>query len=198
VRYFLITLLAVWVLGCIPDSDHPLTAPGKEPADPAILGTWFWKDKNETGYIHIGLDEKSRRLTLTMVDFDEDGAMETSVYSGHTSFLEENKYLNLKWAHPPQDELTGYIFVKYAVGADALGIALMDSEAVEKAIKDGALEGRLKKDKWFFSVHITEGQKMLQSFVRKHDKRLFPEMKYMKKLTLQNPLSMRTGRQPPG
>ena len=185
-RYFLITLLTIFVLGCVPDSDNPLTDSNKEQIDSSILGTWFWKDENESGFIHIGRDEKSKLLTLIMVDFDRDEEVEASEFSGHTSLLEENKYLNLKWVHPPQAEITGYIFVKYVVSSSSLGIALMDSEIVEKAIKNGSLKGKLKKDKWSFSVHITEGQKKLQGFIRQKDKELFPEMKYLQKLKLPN------------
>ena len=193
-RYFLITVLAIFVLGCVPESDNPLTNPDKEHIDASILGTWLWKDENESGFIHIGLDEKNKLLRLIMVDFDRDKELEVSEFSGHTSLLKGNKYLNLKWVRPAHAEIPGYIFVKYEVRSDSLGIALMDNEVVEKAIKDGSLKGNLKKDQWSFSVHITEGQKKLQGFIRQEDKGLFPEMKYLQKLHPLNQPSRRTGK----
>ena len=95
-RYFLITFSIIFVLGCVPYSDNPLTTPGKEQIDSAIFGTWFWKDDNESGYIHIGPDKKSKLLRLLMLEFDRNGELAVSEFSGHTSSLEGSRYLNLK------------------------------------------------------------------------------------------------------
>jgi len=185
-RYFSILLSVVFVLGCVPYSDNPLTAPNKEQLDSSILGTWFWKDENESGYVHIGLDEESKLLRLIMLEIDRDGELEASEFSGHTSSLEGNKYLNLKWVHPEQDEIIGYMFVKYTASTDSLGLALMDSEVAEKAINIGSLKGQVKKGNWSSSVHIKEGQKELQEFIVRKDKELFPEMKHLRRLELPN------------
>ncbi|MFH0730279.1 MAG: hypothetical protein V2B19_28550 [Pseudomonadota bacterium] len=40
--------LAAVVSGCIPYSDHPLTAPDTDGPDPAILGSWGVHDDGET------------------------------------------------------------------------------------------------------------------------------------------------------
>ncbi len=178
-RYLSLLLFAFLIVGCVPDSEAPLTDPNKEQIDVSILGTWLWKDKSESGFIHIGLDKKSKLLRLIMVDFDRDEEMEASEFLGHTSLLEENRYLNLKWVHPPQDHIHGYIFVKYEVGSETLGIALMDGKVVEKAMESSSLKGKLEKDKLSYSIHITEDQKKLQGFVRRNDKALFPEMNYL-------------------
>ncbi len=53
-RYFLTALIAISLLSCVPYSDNPLTPPGDKNIDSSILGTWFWKDENESGYIHKG------------------------------------------------------------------------------------------------------------------------------------------------
>ncbi len=185
-RYLLITLLIIFVAGCVPSSDKPLTDPGKEQIDASILGTWYWTDENETGYIHIGLDEKSRLLRVMMLDFNKDGELEVSEFAGHTSSLQGNHYLNLKWLRPAQEGITGYMFVKYTVRPDSLGIAIMNSEVAEKAIKEKVLKGIVEKAKWFSSVRITAGQKKLQEFILRKDKELFPEMKFMLKLILPN------------
>ena len=50
-RYFLILFSIFFVLGCVPYSDNPLTAPNKEELDSSMLGTWFWKEENEFGCI---------------------------------------------------------------------------------------------------------------------------------------------------
>ena len=185
-RYFLIFFSIVLVLGCVPYSDHPITSPDKKHLDSSILGTWFWKDKDESGYIHIGLDEKSKLLRLMMLEFDRHGELEASEFSGHTSSLNGNKYLNLKWLRPVQKEITGYIFLKYVVSSDSLCIAFMDSDVAEKAINDKSLRGKVENDKGSLSVHITEGQKKLQDFIIQKDKELFSEVKCLPKLKLPN------------
>jgi len=74
VRYFFVAILVVSLLGCVPYSDNPLTNPSEQSIDSSILGTWFWKDGAETGYLHIGIiDEESKLLRLIMLDFDKDG-----------------------------------------------------------------------------------------------------------------------------
>ena len=183
-RYLLILFSIVFVLGCVPYSDNPLSAPNKEELDSSILGTWFWNDENESGYIHIGLDEESELLRLMMVDFDRDGELEASEFSGHTSSLNGNKYLNLKWVRPVKDEVREYMFLKYTVSLHLLCIALMDKGVVEKAINNGSLKGEVKYDKWSSSVHITEGQNKLQEFILQKDKELFSEIKCLPKLKL--------------
>ena len=191
-RYFLITFSIIFVLGCVPYSDNPLTTPGKEQIDSAIFGTWFWKEDNESGYIHIGPDKKSKLLRLLMLEFDRDGELEVSEFSGHTSSLEGSRYLNLKWVRPAQGDITGYMFIKYRVSSGSLGIALMDSKVAEKAIKKGLLKGEVKKSDWSSSVRITEGQEKLQKFILRKDNELFPEMKYLQKLELPNKRSEQT------
>lgn len=193
-RYFLIALVIMFTMGCVFDSENPLTDPNKEQIDTSLLGTWFWVDEKEHGFIHIGLNEKSHLLRVLMVDFDKDRELEASEFIGHTSLLEGKKYLNLKWVYPPQKDVSGYIFVKYTVSSDSLGIALIDSDAAEKAIKNGALIGRLKTDKWSYPVHVTEGQKKLRDFIIRNDKELFPEMKYLQKLELPKKSPKRTGK----
>ena len=121
-----------------------------------------------------------------MLEFERGGEIEVSEFSGHTSSLEGNRYLNLKWVHPAQDEITGYMLIKYVVNPRSLGIALMDSKVIESAIKKGSLKGRVEKDHASSSVNITEGQEKLQKFILRKDKELFPEMKYVKKLELHN------------
>lgn len=184
-RYFWVAIIAISLMGCVPYSDHPLTDPGRKNIDASILGTWFWKDDNESGYVHIGIDEKSKLLRLMMLDFDKDGELEVSEFSGHSSALENNKYLNLKWAQPA-DALAGYIFVKYNVSQKRLGISIMNTDVVEKAIHNGLLSGSVKKGKWSSSIQITEGQKKLQQFILRSDKALFPEIKYLPRLQLPN------------
>jgi len=183
-RYFMILLSMLFLSGCIPYSDHALTEPDKEQIDPSVLGTWFWKDKDESGYIHIGLDKETKLIRLIMIEMKKAGRLKSTELSGHTSSLAGNNYLNLRWVHPEDDKSTGYMFMKYSVTSDGLGLGFMNGEVVGKAIEAGSLKGKVEKGKWLSSVYITQKQKMLQKFIIKNDRALFPEMKYLPKLKL--------------
>ncbi|GMQ97389.1 MAG: hypothetical protein BMS9Abin15_1106 [Gammaproteobacteria bacterium] len=185
-RYFLLTFLILLLLGCVPGSDNPLTDPDKEKIDLSLLGTWYWKDENESGYIHIGLDEKTKLLRIIMSEFNKDGNLKSSELYGHTSSLQGNNYLNLRWVRQEQAENAGYLFIKYTVGPDSLGIALMNNGMVKEAIKAGSLKGKINEGRWSSSAYITEDQSKLRKFVLRNDKELFPEMKYLPRLKLPN------------
>ena len=174
----------LFLSGCIPYADHTLTEPDKKQIDPSVLGTWFWKDKDESGYIHIGLDKETKLIRLIMIEMKKDGRLKSTELTGHTSSLAGNTYLNLKWKHPEDSKSTGYMFMKYSVTSDGLGLGFMNGEVVEKVIEAGALKGKVEKGKWLSSVYITQGGKKLQKFILKNDKTLFPEMKYLPRLKL--------------
>lgn len=180
-RYLLPILMVVSLLGCVPYSDNPLTDPSEQVLDSSISGSWFWKEDNESGYVHIGLDKESNLLRVVMLEFDKNGELNVSEFSGHTSSWEDNKYLNLRWVCPA-DENPGYLLVKYQVRDERLGISLMDGSVAEKAIKDGLLKGEVGDDDRSWSIHITEEQGKWQQFIGRNDKELFREMVYLRRL----------------
>lgn len=183
VLLIVVSIMAFSLFGCIPHSDHPLTKPGAQQIDASIFGTWFWRDNNDSGYIHIGVDDKTKLLRLMMVGLESDGEMEVLELTGHTTALKGNTYLNLKWVRPA-DEVSGYIFVKYDVKDGFLGISFMDSDVVEKAIKNKALNGAIEEGELLPSIHITDAGVKLQRFFLDNDKALFVDTKYLPGLTL--------------
>lgn len=193
-RYLITIFLICFALSCVPYSEHPLTDPDPGKIDLSILGTWFWKDENESGFVHIGLDEKSKLLRLIMVDIDKDGELEVSEYFGHTSYLDGKNYLNLKQVSPQELKPQGFIFVKYILKKNAFGVAIMNSDGIVKAIEDGTLKGKVEKSKMDYSIFITEEQAKLQQFIIKNDRLLFPEINYLTKLELQNNISHEKGK----
>lgn len=184
-RYLLPILMFVSLLGCVPYSDNPLTDPSEQALDSSIYGSWFWKDENESGYVHIGLDKESHLLRVVMLEFDRNGELNVSEFSAHTSSLEDKAYLNLRWIRPA-DENPGYLLVKYQVRDERLGISLMDGSAAEKAIKEGLLKGKVGDDNWAGSIQITEEQGKWQQFVGRNDKELFRETVYLHRLWISN------------
>ena len=183
-RFLLTTILIIFTQGCIPHSDKPLTDPEQETIDAAIMGTWFWNEEGETGYVHIGFDDESKLLRVIMLDTDRENRLDESEFLGHTSSIDGNRYLNLKYVRPAQTEITGYLFIKYTADANALGIAIMDRKLTETMIINGSLKGQVNQNDMFAPVHITDDQIQLQEFVRQNDKELFTEMKYLQKLYL--------------
>ena len=163
--------------GCIPQSDNPLTDPRKQPIDASLFGTWFWRDNNEIGYLHFGLDQASNLLRVMMIVLKGNGNLEVSEFTGHTSALGHSKYLNLKQVRPVSN-ITGYIFVKYKVMDNSLGISLPTSEVYEQAIKNGLLNGIIEKG----IFRISENPQGLRRFIIKNDKDLFKDMKYLQRV----------------
>jgi len=190
-RYLAIVVMVIFLGGCVPYSDNPLADPNSEKIDTAILGTWFWNEENDSGFIHIGLNKESKLLRMIMIEHDKDGTIDVSEFNGHTSSLGNNKYLNLKWVRP-SDEPKGYLLIKYSTEGESLAISLLNAKVVENAIKEGSLKGTVGKGKDACSLSITEEQKKLQQFVLKHDKELFQEKSNLNRLNLLQPNSKGT------
>ncbi len=190
-RYLAIVVMVIFLGGCVPYSDNPLTDPNSEKIDTAILGTWFWNEENDSGFIHIGLNKESKLLRMIMIEHNKDGTIDVSEFNGHTSSLGNNKYLNLKWVRP-SDEPKGYLLIKYSTEGESLAISLLNAKVVENAIKEGSLKGTVGKGKDAYSLSITEEQKKLQQFVLKHDKELFQEKSNLNRLNLLQPNSKGT------
>ena len=176
-------LVLLWASSCVPYSDNPLTAPGVQDIDKSICGTWFWRDGDEQGYVHIGLDDESKLLRIVMLELGKGGQLDLSEYSAHTSLLGNNRYLNLKPLRAAGSD-NGYIFVKYATSAEFLDISLMDINFVEKAVRDGLIKGALSEKAMYSSAHITDTSRNLQSFFLKYDRDMFKEKKRLHKLNL--------------
>lgn len=184
-RYLILGWLLIFSAGCIPYSDNPLTDPSPEGLDKEIMGTWFWQENGERGFLHIGQDEETKLLRLVMVDFHEDGKMNVTELSGHTSFLGGKKYLNLKWLRPAEEMVPGYVFYKYEVKDKKLGLAfLINSGVLDQAIKDKSLRGEIPTDKDKAATHITASQQELRQYIIQHEKELFEEMIFISRLEL--------------
>lgn len=180
-------LKGVWLVailtGCIAYSDHPLTPPDKAGPDKAILGSWFVLDDRDHLFLNIGIDEKTKGLRVVMVEYGKEGEVKTSELVGHTSRLEDKTYLNLRWDRP-EEPGSGYLFIKYEIAGDRLGIGVIRYDAVKDAIRSGAVQGIIKEDKDSESVRLTESSEKLGAYVVKHDAALFEELNWMNRVAL--------------
>ncbi len=169
------------LLGCIPYSEKPLSMPGQEGLDKRLYGSWWWKEGNEIGFLLFGLDDKSTLMRIMMVGIGKDDELDYSVFSAHRTRIGENDYLNVKQIDP-KDESSGYMFVKYRVTEDSLGISIIGSKTMEKAVETGRLKGTIEQGKWATSITLQDEPATLRSFVKKHDKDLFQDMQYLPRL----------------
>lgn len=182
-RIFLLLMLLIPISACVPQSKNPLTGFDRDAMDTSVFGTWFWKDERHSGYLHIGQEKESGLLVLMMVKLDSSGKIDVTQLQGHTSLLGELRYLNLKLV-APIDGISGYIFLKYVIEDEGLGLVFMDPSIIKKAIEDKELDGRVELEDRTSSVHLTETSNKLQQFVVEHDQELFSEMNYLSRLVL--------------
>lgn len=161
--------------GCVTHFKNALTAPGTQKMDTSLCGTWGAQKENESIFIHIGKEEKSELLRIAMVEFNDKSEVEISQWSGHTTQLDNKRYLNLKWLSPKEDKQDGYLIIKYETNGDHFGFFLLEDAIVEKAVQEGRLSGKVIKEKWSSSVWVTQDQKSLQQFILKNDDLLFKD-----------------------
>ena len=179
---FLTALLFVAFSGCIPFSENPLTEPETEKQDRSILGTWSVHDDDEAVYLHVGTDEDLKGFRLILVEYHQNGEVKASELIGHGSRIGDNTYLNLQCAQS-SGEQKGYLFIKYHISGDRLGIAMLQSEAIQKVIQDGSLKGEISHGQWTSNIRITDSSKRLKAYFREHDNALFEDMKFLNRLT---------------
>lgn len=175
---FLLLMLAISMAACVPDSKNPLTGFDRQAMDASVYGSWFWKDDEESGYLHFGQEQESGMLQLMMVELNSNGKINVTRMRGHTSQLGNKHYLNLKFV-PADEDLGEYIIMKYEISEKGLGLSFMDTSIIEKAIVESVLAGRVEKKGHVSSVHLLDTSKKLQQFVRENDKTLFPEIKFL-------------------
>jgi len=167
--------------GCIPYSDNPLTVFEKEGLDPAILGTWSFSDKDETVFLHMGIDRTSKGLRVVIVEFHKDGEVAASELVGHTSRVGDNSYMNLRWVQSTDSE-AGYIFWKYQIVEGRIGLGMIRSDTVEQAIREGRIGGKIDETQSPRTVRLTDSSKQLRDYVEKHDATLFEELQWMNRV----------------
>jgi hypothetical protein len=185
-----LVLIGLFLLsGCNLFSDNPLSDPTQEAVDSSIIGTWFWNDDADTGYVHIGTDEGGKTLLVTMVEFKKDGRVETTEFKGHSTTLASHRFLNLKWTKPQEETAKGYFFIEYKIAADTFEGAFLDTKTFEKAIAAGTLKGEvLNPGGIIATVLIHASQDDLRKYVSQNVKSLVRDSFKLKKVQLSAPL----------
>jgi hypothetical protein len=174
---FVLILLA----GCVPYSDHPLTAPSAAIDDPDLIGNWYADDDGKRNLIRISRGKAPGQVRVLLEEEDETEPADLSKLSGHLGEIAGKRYMNLR-SDDPDDDVPGFIFVRYAIAEGRLGIAISDPTKLEQAIESGKLEGEIIKGKWYSTAHITAGTAALAEFVAGNDAEIFMETLYLQPL----------------
>ena len=176
-RAITVISLLLSLLACVPVSQHPVTPHDPTAMDSRLYGVWYWAEKDEYGYVHIGTDWKTGLLRLVMLDHRADGRLSRSEYQGHSSMLAKCRYLNLQEVRDDGvDE--DYLIVKYVIDGQGLGVAMMEDKILREDIQQGHLAGTVDKS----TERITASGQALQAYLGAKDKALFPEMAFLTRL----------------
>ena len=178
-------LLCLLFTSCA-DSKNPLSDPREAEADPRLAGVWRAKEAGVT-YYHVGrLGKKfpEGMMGVVVVSRSKDGKLEmdparTLIFpttSGDSNYLnaavvDEEKWKSLRESGWKQGIVDGYLILKYQVKGDTLALHTMDGAAKKRAIKAGAIKGRIDED----TATITDTTENLFRFVTAGDDKLFSE-----------------------
>lgn len=174
-------LVAVLVLGgCVIESKKPLTQIGSEKLDSSIIGTWYWNQPNETGYVHIGLDSE-QRYKIVMVETNGSGDIKTREFLAHSSILKTGRYLNV--VSQEKSSSKAFLFIRYEVSKEGLNLFLPDSSVFEKAVESKMLKAQFLKGK-NKGIVLLDSSKNLANFVVENDAQLFPEGSLLHRIKL--------------
>jgi hypothetical protein len=169
--------------GCIPYSDTPLTDQAVETPDASLFGTWFWNEASDHGFVHIGKDADNKTLLITMVEYRDDGRVDSTEFKGHTSRVGSLRFMNLKWTKPNESD-KGYLLVKYEVSGDTLKCSFPSLTVLKKAVESSALKGEILSSG---DVLIHASQEQLKKYIVKNEKTVYPDSSSLKKLALPKP-----------
>ncbi len=174
-------LIAILVLGgCVIESKKPLTEIGSEKLDDSIIGTWYWNEPNETGFVHIGLNSETR-YKIVMVETNGSGDIKTREFLAHSSALKTGRYLNV--VSQQKNSPKTFLLIRYEVSKEGLNLFLPDSSVFEKGVESKMLKAEFTKGK-NKEIVLLDSSKKLANFVVENDAQLFPEGSLLHRLKL--------------
>ena len=154
-------ILAVWLAGCLPESEHPIAPADPAKSDARLWGSWL--STEEDGYMigHIfATDGGTLKFVLAEHGVEGIGGIET--YEGHVTQLASGDYLNTMVTGPE----TGYVIGKYELkDKDHLAVWFPDNAVLEQAVKDKKLAGTITDEGGIPDVRITATSEEWQAFL---------------------------------
>jgi|GEM_PF-5846042 len=178
-RTILVLLSLVLFAGCI-DSENPITPARPGSLDPRLLGTWYWKDKDDAGFLHIGKSDTPEYITIIVIEDRKDGLLSMDQYRAHGSRIGSATYLNIHQSGSKKEK-TKYIFVKYRIDKDMLLYSFADHRVKEHDIRATTIKGVLTNNHEVIAADnaavMTAGSEEIVRYLKKHDKRVFREFR---------------------
>jgi len=151
------------LLGCVPESKHPVTKASESDVDSRLLGTWTLTTENgERHFIHIGRETEtpidgSRSepeaglMRFTMLVFDKDHGLQAPI-SGRffVSRVDELELVNLVVPFEIASDVEqgygpGYWICRYEVDDDRLRFSGMDFKRAAGAVEQGLIDGQVDR-----------------------------------------------------
>lgn len=158
-------LAAVWLAGCLPESEHPVAPADVAKQDARLWGAWLHVTEDGFSVAHV-FQTEDQALQVTMIDHDVEGiGGEPDHYGGHTTSLPSGDYLNVL----VKGSETGYLIGKYTFkGTNLVSIAFPSDEALKATVKSGALPGTITDEGGGMQdLRITASSKQWQDFLAK-------------------------------
>lgn len=174
----LLLLIAV-LAGCKVDSVNPISPLESAQPDTAIYGVWRFKSKDELTYVHIGPEFSladaakagNRRTRIVIVDHKTNGLTDET-YAAFTSRVGKQRYLNV--IQSEGDKNVGYLFVQYTlVDRNTLRFAMIDEDALKKAIRAGRIKGTARGEGLSSETAITAESAEIEKFLSAEGGKLF-------------------------
>jgi hypothetical protein len=160
----LLLALCTLTTSCYFTSKHGL--PKSLEMDQTLLGMWETipqesEKSKEKGYLLFLEDDEG---SIHIVAW-EGNYRYTETYRGFISEVKGNNYLNVKEIRVKTPTTEDYFIVGYEIkNKDSLEIALLNEDAMEKAIQDKKVKGVVKKGKYTSEVALTASPEELARF----------------------------------
>jgi hypothetical protein len=162
-------LVAVWLTGCLPESEHPIAPLDPAKFDARLWGSWI--STEEDGYMigHVFATEDGA-MKFSVAEHGVEGLGDVETYDGHVTHLASGDYLNVMVTGSE----TGYVIGKYEIkDRDHLSVWFPESESLEQAVKDKTLPGTFTDEGGIPDVRITATPEQWQAFLAKAPKEFF-------------------------
>lgn len=168
-RLVLAGLVAVWLTGCVPESENPIAPMDPSKTDARLWGTWL--STEEDGYLvaHVFATEAGA-MTFSVAEHGVEGLGEVETYDGHVTHLESGDYINAVVT----GEEAGYVIGKYKItDKDHLSVWFPESAALVQAVKDKKLAGTITDDGGIPDVRVTATSEQWQAFLAQAPQEFF-------------------------
>ena len=181
----------LFLSGCMPESDQPLSDPKDAVIDQRLLGVWLWigEDESEGGlsFMHF-VANNQQIIDVVIVGHPVSDGASVSGYKVFTTTSGSQNYLNIKEWSPEKDEVSkNYMFARYEIsGQDILTIWVMEGlDTIIEAIEAGRLKGRIEKGRYISDATITDNSVKIIEFIQgANQQELFGEGSHFRKLQL--------------